>query len=58
MAPSAVSPYAGVEGVIVEIKPHPRNVTALAACLVSFPWGEKHTFWDAELELVRREDAA
>jgi hypothetical protein len=52
MVGSTGAPYAGVEAVVVEIKPHPRDLIALAACIVVFSWGEKHTFWDAELELV------
>jgi len=44
------SPFVGLEGVIEEVKTHPRNLTQLDSYTVLFTWGEKHTFWDAQLE--------
>ena len=44
--------YAGVDCVIEEVKLHPRGLTILDAYTVVFAWGEKQTFWDAQLESV------
>jgi hypothetical protein len=44
--------FSGVDGLIDEVKPHPRNLTALDSYTVRFAWGEKQTFWDAQLEPV------
>jgi hypothetical protein len=44
------SPFVGLDGVIDEVKPHPRNLTQLDSYTVRFNWGEKQTFWDAQLE--------
>ena len=46
----ARSPFAGIDGIIVEIEPQPRGLTQLDKYLVLFKWGEKQTFRDAELE--------
>jgi hypothetical protein len=50
--PTVASPFVGLEGVIEEVKPHPRNLTQLDSYAVLFTWGEKQTFWDAQLEPV------
>ena len=52
MIPTDSSLFAGVEGVIEGVTPHPRNLTQLDSYTVLFPWGEKKTFWDAQLEPV------
>ena len=44
------SPFAGVEGVIDEVTPHPKNLTQLDSYVVVFAWGERQTFWDAQLQ--------
>ena len=46
------SVYAGTHGVIDGIVPHPRKITQLDSYTVLFSWGEKKTFWDAQLEAV------
>jgi hypothetical protein len=48
--PTVASPFVGLDGVIDEVKPHPRNLTQLDSYTVRFNWGEKQTFWDAQLE--------
>ncbi len=48
--PTVTSPFVGLDGVIDEVKPHPRNLTQLDSYTVRFNWGEKQTFWDAQLE--------
>ena len=42
--------YAGVNGIIEDVKLHPRRITVLDSYTVVFTWGEKQTFWDAQLE--------
>jgi hypothetical protein len=44
--------FAGMIGIIEEVKPNPRNVEKLDSYTVVFPWGEKRPFWDAQLELA------
>ena len=46
------SPFAGIDGVVSEVKLHPRNLVQLDSYTVIFDWGEKQTFWDAQLESV------
>jgi hypothetical protein len=46
------SAFAGTHGVIDGIVPHPRKITQLDSYTVLFSWGEKKTFWDAQLEIV------
>jgi len=46
------SGFAGVSGVIDGVIPHPRNITQLDSYTVLFSWGEKKTFWDAQLQAV------
>jgi hypothetical protein len=48
--PTGASPFVGLQGVIDEVKTHPRNLTQLDSYTVLFAWGEKQTFWDAQLE--------
>jgi hypothetical protein len=48
--PTGGSLFDGVHGVIQEVKPNPRNLTELDACIVVFAWGEKRAFWAAQLE--------
>jgi hypothetical protein len=44
------SPFAGAEGVIDDVTPHPKNVVQLDLYVVLFAWGERQTFWDAQLQ--------
>jgi len=46
------SAFAGVDGIVEEVKPHPRNLTQLDSYTVVYAWGERQTFWDAQLEPV------
>jgi hypothetical protein len=46
----ADSIYAGTNGIIEGVKLHPRRITVLDSYTVVFAWGEKQTFWDAQLE--------
>jgi hypothetical protein len=50
ISPKISSPFAGVEGVIDEVTPHPKKLDQLDSYVVLFAWGERHTFWDAELK--------
>jgi hypothetical protein len=42
--------FAGTNGIIEDVKLHPRSITVLDSYTVVFSWGEKQTFWDAQLE--------
>lgn len=44
------SPFVGLNGVIEAVTPNSRNITQLDSYTVLFAWGEKQTFWDAQLE--------
>ena len=44
------SPFAGLQAVVVEVKPDRRKLTQLDSYVVEFQWGEKQSFWDAQLE--------
>jgi hypothetical protein len=50
------SPFAGAEGVVHEVTPHPKNLTQLDSYVVVFAWGEKQTFWDAHLQSSTAKD--
>jgi transcription antitermination factor NusG len=43
------SPFAGLEGVVEGIEPHPRDVAVLDRYIVTFEWGERKLFYDAQL---------
>jgi hypothetical protein len=49
---STNSMFSGVNGVVDEVTPHPKNLTQLDSYIVRFAWGERKKFWDAELELA------
>jgi hypothetical protein len=42
--------FAGVEGVVEQVKVHPRNITQLDSYTLRFSWDEIQVFWDAQLE--------
>ena len=44
------SPFAGLAAVIEDVKPHDRGVSTLDRYVVVFSWGEKHTFYEPQLE--------
>ena len=50
ISPALSSPFAGAEGVIDEVTPHPKNLAQLDSYVVVFTWGERQTFWDAQLQ--------
>jgi hypothetical protein len=52
ISPNQGSTYAGTHGVIDGIVPNSRNITQLDSYTVLFSWGEKKSFWDAQLEAV------
>jgi len=45
----ADSIFAGTNGIIEDVKLDPRSITVLDSYTVVFSWGEKQTFWDAQL---------
>jgi hypothetical protein len=50
IAANGASPFVGLQGVIDDVKAHPRNLSQLDSYTVLFAWGEKQSFWDAQLE--------
>jgi hypothetical protein len=46
------SAFAGADGIIDGVVPNSRNITQLDSYTVLFSWGEKKTFFDAQLEAV------
>jgi hypothetical protein len=46
---SEPTPFAGLEGTIAAIEPHPRDVAVLDRYIVVFDWGEKQPFYEAQL---------
>ena len=46
----ADSIFAGTNGIVEDVKLHPRQITVLDSYTVVFAWGEKQTFWDGQLE--------
>jgi hypothetical protein len=44
------SVFAGVQGIVAEVKPHPRKLPELDSYTLRFNWGETQTFWAAQLE--------
>jgi hypothetical protein len=46
------TPFAGLEGLIQEVRPHDRNITTLDRYTVLFKWGELQTFYDVQLAPV------
>jgi hypothetical protein len=51
MAPVG-SVFAGSEGTVESVKPHPRHLSELDSYTVLFTWGETQTFWGAQLERI------
>ncbi len=49
---SSGSRFFKVHGVFDQVIPNTRNLTQLDSYTVRFSWGEKSTFWDAELEFA------
>ena len=43
------SPFAGLQATVQEILPHERDVAVLDRYVVVFEWGEKQSFYDAQL---------
>jgi hypothetical protein len=52
IASSEASAFAGAYGIVDGVVPNPRNITQLDSYTVLFSWGEKKTFWDAQLEAI------
>jgi hypothetical protein len=47
--PDDPSPFAGLDATVDSIQPHDRGVGVLDQYTVNFDWGEKKTFYDAQL---------
>ena len=47
--PVMASPFVDLVGTIDEIQPNDRDVTQLDRYVVTFDWGEKQSFYDAQL---------
>ena len=50
--PVVATPFVGLEGTVHEVLPHDRDITTLDRYAVVFEWGEKQTFYDAQLAYV------
>jgi len=48
------SVFAGVEGVVEQVKVNPRNITQLDSYTLRFSWDEVQVFWDAQLEPIEK----
>ena len=46
----ADSAFAGADGTVLDVKINSRNLTILDSYTIELKWGEKQTFWDAQLE--------
>jgi transcription antitermination factor NusG len=46
------TPFAGLEAVVQEVRPHAR-VSTLDVYIVVFAWGEQHSFYEVQLESLR-----
>jgi hypothetical protein len=44
--------FAGVEGMVEQVKVHPRNIPQLDSYTLRFSWGEMKVFWGAQLESI------
>lgn len=44
------TPFAGLEGDVLEVRPQPQKINNLDRYIVVFAWGEKQTFFDVQLE--------
>jgi len=53
--PVIATPFVGLEGAVREILPHDRDITTLDRYTVIFEWGEKQSFYDAQLARVEIE---
>jgi len=47
--PNDPGPFAGLEGTVEATEPNPRDVGVLDRYIVTFEWGEKKPFYDAQL---------
>jgi hypothetical protein len=52
---TAESIFAGVEGVVEQVKVHPRNIPQLDSYTLRFSWDEIQVFWDAQLEATEND---
>ena len=56
--PTEGSLFAGVQGIVEQVKVNPRKLTQLDSYTVRFSWGETQAFWDAQLESAEEKKAA
>ena len=52
--PVVSTPFIGLEGHIRQVLPHDRSITILDRYVVAFEWGETQSFFDAQLEPLKR----
>jgi transcription antitermination factor NusG len=52
--PSHQTPFANLEAIVREVREHERGVTALDRYVVIFAWGEEQTFYEVQLEQMRK----
>ena len=50
--PDDPSPFAGLQGIVEEGLPHERDIAVLDRYVVSFKWGERQSFYNAQLEEI------
>ena len=50
--PNTATPFVNLQGTIHDIQPHQLNVRTLDRYIVTFEWGERQPFYDAQLGTV------
>lgn len=51
--PTSPTPFEALQGTIDQVQPHDRDITILDRYTVVFDWGEKQSFFDAQLAHVK-----
>ena len=49
------SSFAGLPGIVDDVQPNERGISTLDRYVVVFSWGEKHTFYEPQLENLGEE---
>jgi hypothetical protein len=49
------SPFAGLPAVIEDVQPNNRGIGVLDRYVLVFSWGEKHTFYEPQLQVAGME---
>jgi hypothetical protein len=55
--PNNPTPFANLEAIVRAIREHERGVAVLDRYVVIFAWGEEQTFYDVQLEQMRKSQA-